>query len=389
MFIAGDCIFARKTNNMLPEMKIGVLGGGQLGAMILRHAIDYGLTVAILDASPDAPCAMYTSAFSCGDALSYDDVMAFGEGLDVLTIEKEAVNVEALKELERKGVKVYPSPDNISIIKNKYLQKQFLQRNGIPVVPGVLVEGRKALLDHKDKLPGCLKKCENGYDGNGVMMLDTVDDIARAFDVPSVLEEKVDIKYEISVIVSRNISGATSCYDPVLMVFNQERFLLDYQVAPAGISEELIKKSQEIALAIASALELVGILAVEMFVTESGELIVNELAPRPHNSGHHTIEACPTSQFEQHIRSVLGLPPGATNLQKAAVMINILQPVNSNEAFGNGEVLRQILQFPDTHVHWYGKKNSKGGRKVGHITITDSSIEKALSTAEQVRQILQ
>lgn len=372
---------------MLAHLKIGILGGGQLGAMLLRYAIDFGLNVSVMDKSSDAPCAKHTSSFHIGDPLNYEDVINFGKDLDIITIEKEAVNTEALKHLQQQGVKVYPSPEIIEIIQNKYVQKQFLKQNNIPVVPGVLVSGRQDLEQYSSRLPACLKKCTNGYDGKGVMILKTPDDIAGAFDEPCVLEDLIEIRHEISVIVSRNEGGAIECYDPVLMIFNKERMVLDFQMCPANIDADVAVQACNLAVKTAEALKLVGILAVEMFIADNGKLYVNELAPRPHNSGHHTIEASTTSQFEQQMRLILGLPMGSAKLNKASVMINILEPAAYRKSTIT-EALKTILCTNDVHLHWYGKKDGTEGRKMGHVTIVETNIENALSKAVMIRHLL-
>ncbi len=372
---------------MLENLKIGILGGGQLGAMLVRSAIDFGLDIAILEKDSSAPCARFVNKFTCGDPMDYETVLAFGSGMDIVTIEKEAVNVNALKDLEKSGVKVYPSPDIIGIIQDKYLQKKFLQTNGIPVVPGIPVLNRYDLRNHLNILPGCLKKCTNGYDGKGVMIIRSEADIDQAFDESCVLEELVDIKHEISVIVSRNESGAIECYDPVLMVFNKDRMILDFQICPANLDMDVAMEACNLAIKTAQALNLTGIVAVEMFVATDGKLYVNELAPRPHNSGHHTIEASTTSQFEQQTRLILGLPMGSTKLNKASVMINILEPAAYRKS-AMGDALKTILSTTDAHLHWYGKKDGTEGRKMGHVTIVETNIENALSKAVIIRHLL-
>jgi 5-(carboxyamino)imidazole ribonucleotide synthase len=311
---------------MFEHLKIGILGGGQLGAMLLRYAIDFGLNVSVMDKDPNASCARHTDSFYTGDPLNFDDVMRFGQNLDIITIEKEAVNTQALRQLALAGKKVYPSPDTIEIIQDKFTQKQFLSGHNIPVVPGILVGSKADLVQHIDSFPACLKKCSQGYDGKGVMILKTAEDINHAFDEPCVLEKLIDIRHEISVIVSRSESGSIECYDPVLMVFNKDRMILDFQMCPANIDVDIALQACSLAIKTAEALQLVGIMAVEMFLDNNGKLYVNELAPRPHNSGHHTIEAHTTSQFEQQMRLILGLPMGSTKLNKASVMINILEP---------------------------------------------------------------
>lgn len=371
---------------MLENLKIGILGGGQLGAMLIRHAIDLGLSVSVMDKDANAPCARHTSSFFRADPTSYEAVLEFGKDLDVITIEMEAVNIDALRELEQQGKKVFPAPDTIKVIQDKFTQKQFLLSHNIPVVPGEAIEGKNDLYKYENKLPGCLKKRRNGYDGYGVMVLKTVSDIATAFDEPCVLEELVDIKHELSVIVARNEHGAVKCYDPVMMVFSEEKFVLDFQVAPAQLEEGIQREAITLAENIANALKLVGILAVEMFVTKDNKLLVNELAPRPHNSGHHTIEASITSQYEQLLRAILGLPLGDTGLRFPSLMLNILETtaLNSNRR----EKLQSLLDMKGVHLHWYGKKGNRLGRKVGHITITDTTMEAIVSKAETIRKIL-
>lgn len=372
---------------MISDMKVGILGGGQLGAMLIRHALDYGLNVSILEKDPLAPCARFTSSFICGDPSNYDDVMAFGEGLDIITIEKEAVCTKALRALERKGVKIFPRPETIELIQDKFIQKKFLQSHNIPVVPAVPVLNRADLHNYIDKLPACLKKCRSGYDGYGVMMVTNETDLETAFDEPCILEELVEIEHEISVLVSRNEAGVVECYDPVLMVFDKQRFVLDFQLCPAHINQELALESSTIAIRVAEALGLVGLLAVEMFVTKDGKLLVNELAPRPHNSGHHTIEACTTSQFEQQLRAILGLPLGSAGLKHNSVMINILEPAAAKKN-GLESAIKTILGLSHVHLHWYGKQRGREGRKVGHVTITESTMQNALSKAVMVRHLL-
>jgi len=371
---------------MRDNLKIGILGGGQLGGMLLRHAIDLGLSVSVLDKDANAPCARYTSSFTCGDQKSYDDVVAFGKDLDVITIEMEAVNIDALRELEKQGKKVFPTPDTIQVIQDKYVQKQFLISHNIPVVPGIAVEGKSDLHKHENKLPGCLKKRRDGYDGYGVMVLKTSADIEKAFEQPSVLEELVDIKHEIAVIVGRNEQGAVKCYDPVMMVFAEDKFILESQVAPAQLEDGLAKEAIAIAEKVADALKLVGILAVEMFVTKDNKILVNEMAPRPHNSGHHTIEASTTSQYEQLLRAILGLPLGDTTLHLPSLMLNILW--NDALAANTEERFNALLDVAGAHLHWYGKKGNKPGRKVGHVTVTGSTMQEILAKAETIRKIL-
>lgn len=369
------------------DIKIGILGGGQLGGMLLRHANDYGLYVHVLDSNPDATCARFTNNFTVGDTLNYDDVVSFGKGLEVITIEKEAVNTDALEYLQQQGVKVHPSPRIISIIQDKYEQKKFLKQHNIPVADGVLVKDKQELEKYKGRLPACLKMCRDGYDGKGVMILKEEEDFKDAFDVPSVLEELVDIDKELAVIVARNENGEVACFDAVEMVFDPKLNLLDYQMAPASINQEQARISKDIALKCADAFELVGIMAIELFLDKQGNIMVNELAPRPHNSGHHTIEACITSQYEQLLRAILGMPLGDTAISKNSVMINILEPAEG-EKDKLDKTFRATLATSDAHIHWYGKKNSKEGRKIGHITVCSDDIDTAINNATAIRNII-
>lgn len=369
------------------EIHVGVLGGGQLGGMLIRHATDYGLYMHVLDTNPDATCARFTNNFTVGDTLDYDTVVEFGKGLDVITIEKEAVNVDALEYLASNGVEVHPGPAVIRMVQDKFSQKEFLQKHEIPVAEGVYIKDRQDLHGYKDRLPAVLKMCRDGYDGKGVMMLRAEEDIENAFDVPCVLEELVEIRKEIAVIVSRNASGQIKCYDPVEMVFNKKLNLLDYQLAPAEINERNAAQAKDLAVRIAESMELVGIVAVEMFLTVDDQVVVNELAPRPHNSGHHTIEACVTSQYEQLLRAILGMPPGDTTAHKKSVMLNVLEPAEGNKDQLE-RTFKAALSTNDAHLHWYGKKNSKEGRKIGHITVNGDSISEAVSRAEEIRNII-
>lgn len=370
------------------RLKVGILGGGQLGSMLIRHAIDFGFELSVLDKDPNASCVPYVRQFTEASPLDYDSVVAFGQDLDVLTVEMEAVNVDALRKVRDQGVAVYPSPELLQIIQDKGLQKSFLQEHNFPVAAGVMVEGRDALRSHTIQFPVCIKQRRGGYDGQGVMMLRSAADIDKAFDAPSVLEEVVDIEQEFSVIVARNPNGQTVVYDPVTMVFHPERFVLEYQESPAvGLTKAQIEESRSMAERLASEIELVGLLAVEMFLSKDGRVLINELAPRPHNSGHHTIEACVTSQYEQLLRAVSGLPLGSPDTVLPSVMLNYLEPEGSTPE-GTDTRIVKMLELPGVHVHWYGKTGGRTGRKMGHITVTGRTREEALQQANSVRTLL-
>lgn len=368
------------------HIKAGILGGGQLGTMLIRSGIDFGITLSVLDADPDAPCSRYTSTFVHGDPLDYNTVMSFGRSLDVLTIEKEAVNTQALRALREAGVRVHPSPEVIEVIQNKLTQKRYLQSHGIPVVNGIEILDRADLKSKVFPFPKCLKKCTSGYDGKGVMILESAGDIDTAFNEQCVLEDLVEIECELSVLAARDSKGRTVCYEPVQMIVNQSRMLLDYQICPSSLPEELLREAGRIAADCAECLDLVGLVAVEMFVTKEGKLLVNEMSPRPHNSGHHTIETCATSQYEQIMRILLNLPLGNAKTMLSSVMLNLVGPTQPTGTDIN-TALTAVLQAHNAHIHWYGKA-AKPGRKLGHITVTGQSIADAVSKAEEIREII-
>lgn len=364
-----------------------MLGGGQLGKMFLQEAANYNAEVHILDPSADAPCAALTPRFRTGDFKDYATVLAFGEQMDILTIEFEDVNSDALAELEKQGKKVFPQPSVLKIIQDKGLQKEFYTKNGIPTAPYFMISSAAEALSYKDQLPLFQKLRTSGYDGYGVKALKTEAGLQEAFDAPSVLEQKADMETELSVIVARNEAGETAVFPSVAMAFNPVANMVEYLYAPAPVSEEVEKRAQALALKVIDALGMVGILAVEMFLLKNGEIWVNEVAPRPHNSGHHTIEANYTSQFEMHFRSITGLPLGNTALIQPAVMVNILgEPGYSGTAIYEG--LEEALALGNVYIHLYGKSVTKPYRKMGHVTVLDMDIRKAINKAVKIKDIL-
>jgi len=358
--------------------KIAVLGGGQLGRMMLQEVSRYHLNIEILDPTPDAPAAALAARFVQGDFKDYDTVMEFCAEADVVTIEIEHVNLEALKALEQQGKKVFPQPAILEIIKDKGLQKQFYQQRGIPTAPFRLVDGD--LADHVDFFPCMQKSRTGGYDGKGVYPLKSEGDIENALSGPSMLEKWVDFTTEIAVIVARNESGQTAVFPVVEMEFNPEANLVELLFCPTQVSQEIQARAEQVALQVANDLGMIGLLAVEMFVTKEGEVWVNEVAPRPHNSGHHTIECCYTSQYEQHIRAILNWPLGDTKLIQPAVMINLL-----GDKDHKGEVhyrgLEEALDQSGVYVHLYGKSKTAPYRKMGHVTVMKPSLEEAKQVA--------
>lgn len=369
------------------DKRIGILGGGQLGRMFLQESYNYNAEVHVLDPAADAPCHAIAPRFVQGDFNDLETVLRFGRNVDIVTIEFEHVNVEALYRLEQEGKRVYPQPRVLELIKDKGAQKQFYTAHGIPVGPYFLVENAAALKNRVTSFPVFQKVLTGGYDGYGVKALRSADDLAQAFDAPSLVEEAIDFEKELSVIVARNASGQVVSYPAVEMVFHPVANMVEFLAAPARISPEIEQKAQEIAQKVIEAFEMVGILAVEMFLTKTGEILVNEAAPRPHNSGHQTIEANYCSQYEMHFRSITDLPLGNTGIIQPSVMVNILgDPAYSGPAVYEG--LEEILQIPGVFVHLYGKTVTKPYRKMGHVTILDTDPRKAMEKARKVKETL-
>lgn len=364
---------------------LGVLGGGQLGRMLIQSGIDFNFNFKILDPDRNAPCHSLAD-FTHGNLTDYETVMKFGEQCDILTIEIENVNTKALRELAGKGKKVFPQPEVIELIQDKRVQKTFYREHGIPTANFILTEGKADVLKHA-KLPMVNKLGREGYDGRGVQVLKTNADLEKAFDKPGLLEELVDFEKEISVIVARNEKGDVKTFPIVEMVFHPEHNLVEYLFAPARVSDAIASKADAIAKEIIEKLGMVGLLAVEMFVTKAGEVLVNEIAPRPHNSGHQTIEANVTSQYEQHLRAITGLPLGDTDILSPSAMVNLLGEAGfSGPARYQG--LEEVMKVKGVHVHLYGKALTKPFRKMGHVTIVDHSIDNVRQKADFVKETL-
>lgn len=367
------------------NLRLGILGGGQLGRMLIPEAIELDVHVHVLDPAADAPCAPLAHSFTQGDFRDYQTVLDFGRDKDVLTIEIEDVNIEALRELRDAGVQVCPNPDHVATIKDKGLQKQFYQQHGIATSAFRLVESGRELISAD--LPCVLKARTGGYDGKGVGVLRTDADLANAFDTPCVVEDLVDIDKELAVILTRNAAGQTAVFPVVELVFDPRANLVDYLLAPAQIDDSVAEQAKSLALQVADAFGFEGILAVELFLTSSGELLVNEVAPRTHNSGHHTIEANYTSQFAQHLRAILNLPPGATDAHGLAAMVNLVgEPDCSGPVIYDG--LAKVLALPGVYPHIYGKSTTKPFRKMGHVTVLADDIDTLRARVEEVKRLL-
>lgn len=370
-----------------PHFKLGILGGGQLGRMLIQEAANLDVKVYIMDGSGYSPARELAHLFTFGSITDYEDVYYFGKGKDVLTIEIENVNVKALYDLEKEGVKVYPQPRIIELVQDKGLQKQFYKNNNIPTADFHLIEQQKDLNNYVAEMPFMQKVRTGGYDGKGVVAIKNEADIVKGFDAPSVLEKFVDFEKELSVIVARNAKGEVKSFPLVEQEFNPEANLVEFLISPAQVDKDIENKAQDIAKNIITKLEMVGILAVELFLTKNGEILVNEIAPRPHNSGHQTIEGNITSQYEQHLRSILNLPLGSTEITNASVMINLLGEKNQT---GKVEYkgLEKVLEWKGVKPHIYGKAITKPFRKMGHVTVVNHSLDKAKEIAQQVKNTL-
>lgn len=369
------------------DLKVGVLGGGQLGRMMIQSAIDLNVAIHVLDPDEEAPCRQIASHFQAGSITDFDTVYHFGKTCDLITIEIENVNAGALAELEKEGKKVFPEPRVIKLIQDKREQKKFFEENGLPTAPFVLTENREEAAKHGDFLPAFHKLGKAGYDGRGVQKLTDSSDLALAFDEPGVLEKLIDFEKEISVIVVRNEKGEIRTFPVVELVFHPEKNLVEYLFSPADITREAATEADQLARKTIQKLDMTGLLAVEMFLTKEGKILLNEVAPRTHNSGHHTIESNFTSQFEQHLRAILGLPLGSTEIKIPAAMVNLL-----GEAGYSGparyEDIEKILAMEGAHIHLYGKKHTKPFRKMGHVTLIDHDMQSLKEKAAFVKETL-
>lgn len=375
----------------LLDHKIGILGGGQLGKMLAIEAANWHLAIYILDQDHQFPAVPYAPFFQAGDFKNFDDVVQFGKKVDILTIEIEQINVDALFYLEKEGVKVYPKPSTVQVIQDKGLQKMFYKERDIPTAEFQLFNDEKeikeALKNKQIAFPFVQKSRKDGYDGKGVVVVSNENDLINLLDCPSIIEERINIKTEISIIVARSASGELLHYEPVEQHFNQAANLVSYLICPAELDKSTLSKMNEIASLIAIDLDLVGLLAIEFFLDTNNDIFVNEVAPRPHNSGHHTQNSCETSQFEQHLRAILDLPLGSTRQHSIGAMVNIIgEPGYAGKTNYIG--IEECLKIDGVHLHLYGKLETRPFRKMGHINIADKDRKKVLENIEKIKSTL-
>jgi 5-(carboxyamino)imidazole ribonucleotide synthase len=370
------------------DFKLGILGGGQLGKMLLAETRKFDIQTYILDPSLEAPCQFGATKFFRGNLMDYETVYQFGKLVNLLTIEIENVNLEALDKLEEEGLAVYPSPKTLRLIQNKGKQKDFYLENDIPTASHQrfvdLNDLRKSLAKEELEFPFVWKCAQFGYDGNGVKIIRSTLDLIHLPEVECIAEDMVAFKNELAVIVVRNVSGEIKTYPVVEMEFHPEANQVEYVICPARISESVAEKAQKAALKVSEHFNHVGLLAVEMFQTQDDQILVNEVAPRPHNSGHYSIEASYTSQFENHLRAILNLPLGNTDSKVAGIMVNLV----GEEGFSGNviyENIEKILAIDGVTPHIYGKRETRPFRKMGHVTVVNQDIKEARRIAEMVK----
>ena len=374
-------------NYFSSNFKLGILGGGQLGKMLLSETQKFDIYTCVLDGSENAPCANICNEFFVGDLLDFDTVYNFGKKVDILTIEIEHINTDALLKLELEGLKVYPQPNILKTIQHKGKQKNFFTENNIPTAPYQIFNTKNELFNQQPNFPFVWKSAQFGYDGMGVKIVKNVTDLNQLPDTECITEKLIPFKNELAVIVARNSSGELTTYPVVEMEFHPEANQVEYVLCPARISENVAIKATEIALKVAKSFRHVGLLAVEMFQTQNNEILVNEVAPRTHNSGHYSIEASLTNQFEQHLRCILNLPLGDTASKVAGIMVNLV----GEEGFVGDviyENMEKILELPGVTPHIYGKKQTRPYRKMGHVTIVNNDLATARKIAEKVKNTI-
>ncbi|MGY5851649.1 5-(carboxyamino)imidazole ribonucleotide synthase [Salegentibacter sp. F14] len=375
-------------NYFSSNFKLGILGGGQLGKMMLYETRKFDIHTHVLDPSAEAPSRISCNYFEQGDLMDYHTVLNFGRKVDVLTFEIEGVNIDALRQLKKEGVKTWPSAETLDKIQNKATQKKFYQSNDIPTAGFKVYDNKKELLFDLEngnlELPFVWKSATGGYDGKGVAVIKTPEDLNQITNDQCIAENLVPFKNELAVIVARSPSGEIRTYPVVEMEFHPTANQVEYVICPARIEEKVAEKARKLAEKVSEAFNHVGLLAVEMFQTDNDEILVNEVAPRPHNSGHYSIEASYTNQFEQHIRSILDLPLGNTESKAGGIMVNLVGHKDHQGAV-RYENIEKILQMDGVTPHIYGKKITRPFRKMGHVTIVNKDLGKARKIAEEVK----
>ena len=370
---------------------IGILGGGQLGKMLLSTTRKWDIKTKVLDNNPNAPAKLSCNEFHVGNLMDYQTVLNFAKNIDVLTIEIENVNVKALEEIEKKGIKVYPQPNVLAIIQNKLKQKKFYKENKIPTAPFrefKTIKSIKEQIIHGNLcFPFVWKSNSMGYDGFGVKIIKSNRDLEKLNDCPGFIEDLIEIRKELSVIICRNEKGEIKNFPVVEMIFDNDSNQVEYIISPARINNETSKRAISIALKLSKIYNHIGIMAIELFLTTDNEILINEVAPRPHNSGHFSIEMSYTNQFEQHVRAILGLPLGETKNKISGVMVNLV-----GEKKHNGPVkysnIDQIMTIDGVTPHIYGKKETRPNRKMGHVTIVNEKLENAIKIAKTVKETI-
>ncbi len=373
------------------KQKLGIIGGGQLGKMLINTTSKWDIYTKVLDPDAQAPARNTCNEFVQGSLLDFDAVYEFGKDCDVITIEIEHVNIEALKKLEQEGKTVHPKPSSLEIIQDKGTQKHFFEKHNLPTSKFKLYKNKEEILQDIEngnlKIPFVQKTRKAGYDGRGVQVINAKEDIKNLFEQESLIEDKIQLKYEIAIICVKNIKEEIACFDPVLMDFHEEANMLDLLLYPAPIEQSIIDEAKKIAQKLITLFEISGLLAVEFLIDKEDNIYINEVAPRPHNSGHQTIESCISSQYEQHIRGIFNLPLGSTQLIIPSAMVNLLGAKNYNgDVFYDG--IENCLSKEGVYIHIYGKKQTKPFRKMGHVTVTDKDIFQAKKTAKWVRENL-
>lgn len=372
--------------------KVGVLGGGQLGKMLALAAANWDVQTWMLDVSNTFPAAAHCTKFVEGSFKNYDDVYNFGQQVDVLTIEIEHVNTAALLQLEKEGKKIHPSPSKLNIIKDKGLQKQFYSKHNLPTSAYELYDDidavKAAIKAEKIAFPFVQKARTAGYDGKGVAVIRSSEDLEKLIAAPCIIEPLVDIDKELAVIVARNEAGMVSAFPIVEMEFHPTANLVEYLICPANVNATIAEKCKQLAIDTINTFDICGLLAVELFLSKTGEILINEVAPRPHNSGHHTIDSCYTSQFQQHLRAVMNMPLGSTKMKTPSVMVNLLgAAAHTGHAAYKG--MSSVMDLEGVNLHLYGKKTTKPFRKMGHATIVAENTDKAKAIAQKVKANLQ